>query len=77
MKSIKLGHNYTDSVTGFSGIAIARIEYLTGCTQYQLQPKIDKDGKVPDSVWFDENRLSANATSTGGPAPSSLPSFGR
>lgn len=46
-----------DKVTGFTGIATSKHIYLTGCNQYGLQPKVDKDGKVPDKQYFDEGRL--------------------
>ena len=55
-----------------------RSEYLNGCMRYAVQGKVDKDGKVPDSVYFDELQLEvigdtemAKAEpnrSTGGPA---------
>ena len=49
----KLGHHYRCRVTGHKGIAIARCEFLTGCTRLNLQGKA-KDGKVPSSEWVDE-----------------------
>ena len=49
MKQIRLGEKYTDSVTKYSGIAIGRCVYLTGCVQVLLIPdKLTKDGKRPD-----------------------------
>lgn len=53
----KLGKLAKDKITGFEGIITSKHIYLTGCTQYGLQPKIDKDGKVPDKNYFDEGRL--------------------
>jgi len=35
---IRLGDVAKDRVTGFEGVTVARIEYLNGCIQYQLQP---------------------------------------
>lgn len=46
-----------DKITGFEGIITSKHYYITGCAQYGLQPKIDKDGKVPDSRYFDEGRV--------------------
>lgn len=57
--AIELGQKAKDCVTGFSGIVTARVEYLTGCTQYGVSPGLDKDGKVMDTQYFDENRLTA------------------
>jgi len=52
-----LGKTVKDIVTDFVGIATAKIEYLTGCNQYEVKPKVDKDGKYQDSKWFDENHI--------------------
>lgn len=54
---IKLGSKVRDSVSGFEGVAIARVEYLNGCTQYGVLPKIPADGKMPDAVYIDYQRL--------------------
>jgi len=55
MKS-NLGKEARDKVTGFTGIITGHCEYLTGCSQYGIQPKVDKEGKVPDTRWVDVNR---------------------
>ena len=52
-----LGKILKDKITGFEGIATSKHIYLTGCAQYALQQKIDKDGKIPDLKYFDEGRL--------------------
>lgn len=52
-----LGSVMRDKITGFEGAVTARTEWLTGCATVELQPRVDKDGKVPKSEWFDENRL--------------------
>lgn len=57
MKKIELGMKCKDIITGFEGIAIAKTEWLTGCTRFGLQPPVDKDGKVPEAVWFDETAM--------------------
>ena len=56
---IELGKQVKDIVTGFSGIATARVEYLNGCVQYCVKPKMTKkdNGKVPDGYYFDEKQL--------------------
>jgi hypothetical protein len=54
---IELGDEVKDSVTGVKGIATARCEFLHGCTRVGVQPPIGKDGKIPDSVYFDEPQL--------------------
>lgn len=74
----KLGEKLRDRVTGFEGIATSRTEYLNGCVQYVLTPKIKKgETKYPTGVDLDEEnlvRVSAGVTPklksvrTGGPA---------
>lgn len=54
---IRLGDIVVDEVTGFSGMATARIEYLTGCVQYKVQPMGLFEGKIVESEWLDAQRL--------------------
>lgn len=54
---IPLGKKAKDKITGFTGIIIGRIQYLTGCNQYGLCPSVGKDGKTGDTQWFDEGRI--------------------
>lgn len=51
-----LGYTMRDKVTGFTGIATGHVEYITGCDQLLLVPKVDADGKLRDSQWFDTQR---------------------
>lgn len=53
---IKLGNVVRDAVTGFEGVATAKVEYINGCTQYCVTPK-STDGKMPDAVYLDHQRL--------------------
>lgn len=53
----KKGIEAKDAITGFSGVITARIDYITGCKQYLIQPPVNKDGVIPDSQQFDENRI--------------------
>lgn len=76
---VSVGDLVQDSLTGLKGIATCRSEWLFGCVRVQVQPqKLDKDGKAPEAVHFDEGQLKvlkkqvfigipATATSTGGP----------
>lgn len=52
-----LGKKAKDMITGFSGIIIGKIEYLTGCNQYGITPPINKEGATGDTQWFDINRV--------------------
>ena len=54
---IKLGSKVKDKVTGFMGIATARVNYLNGCIQYCIEPRVDKDGKKSKDHYIDEGQL--------------------
>lgn len=58
MKTV-LGKTYSDRITGFAGVATAKIQYLTGCEQTGLQPRELRDGKPMETVWFDDQKLTA------------------
>jgi len=54
---IKLGSKVKDTVSGFTGIAESKIEFLNGCIQYSIVPKVGKDNKKGESLWVDEEQL--------------------
>ncbi len=54
---INLGDKVKDSVTGFTGIAIGRTEWLHGCNRFIVQPAVNKSGVIPESSTFDEPQL--------------------
>jgi len=55
---IKLGQKVKCTVTGFTGIATSRVEYLNGCVQFAVTPqKKPKDSKYPDGSYIDEGQL--------------------
>lgn len=54
---MKLGATTTDKITGFEGVITGHAEYISGCSQYLVQPRNDKDGKYVQSMWIDEDRL--------------------
>ncbi len=72
---IKLGKKVRDTVSGFEGVAVSSHEYLQGCRRISIQPKVDKEGKLPDTCSFDEPQLEyvdtekalPSNTKTGGP----------
>lgn len=57
IKKVKLGDEVECTVTGFKGIAVCRTQYLNGCDRLGVQPPIDKDGKHPEALHFDEMQL--------------------
>lgn len=72
---MQLGDMMRDTITGFTGVAISKHEYLNGCVRWSLQPKDMKDGKPVESQSFDEEQLELVSTGTrkfvtpkGGPA---------
>jgi hypothetical protein len=58
MTAITLGSRVADRINGFNGLVTGRLEYLNGCRQFLVKPeKLDKDGKVQDGIWIDEQYL--------------------
>jgi hypothetical protein len=67
---ITLGEKVTDRITGFTGVATARAEYLNGCVRIQIEPRVQEDGKLPEAQWIDEQRLTdTSEAEAGGPGP--------
>ena len=71
-----LGDHVKDSITGFSGIAIARTEWINGCSRIHVQPVKLKDGSTIEPEAFDEPQIVLvkkktvkRKTDTGGPRP--------
>jgi hypothetical protein len=54
---ITLGSKVRDTLTGFTGTATGRTEWLYGCTRICIEPNEMKDGKPIEGVWFDEQRI--------------------
>ncbi len=81
-----LGKQVEDTVTGLRGTAIARLVYMNGCVQYQIQPKIVVDGVPVEPKWYDNEQVKLvskrkavknKRTPPGGPPPSSVPHKGK
>lgn len=71
---IKLGNKVEDIVSGFTGIATAKVEYLNGCIQYCVAAK-SLEGKPGENVYFDVQQLkvvdegvTVQSNVTGGPS---------
>ena len=54
---IKLGDKVRCIHTGFTGVATTKMEFMNGCIQYEVVPRVGKDGKMPDGVFIDEGSL--------------------
>jgi len=52
-----LGKKVEDKISGFRGIVVSICEYLYGCKQAGVLPRIDKDGKKQPAEWFDIGSL--------------------
>ena len=75
---IKLGQKVKDKITGFEGIVIAKVEYLTveyltGCIQYCVKPQMRESGKMPEGSYIDEVQLEVIDEM---PKPTPIPSGG-
>jgi len=60
MNKITLGTKVKDTITGFTGIAIARTEHLNGAPQVCVEGQGLNEDQLPvGEVWFNESRLVA------------------
>ncbi len=58
MKEIELGNKVKDKITGFTGIAVSKVEYLhDNISFYVLPSTLDTDGKYPEGKYIDWQRL--------------------
>jgi len=55
--SVTLGAEYRDKITKFKGICTGSCDYISGCNQALLAPRVGKDGKKNGGEWFDVQRL--------------------
>jgi hypothetical protein len=51
----EFGYTYRDPITGFEGICVGKAQFMTGCDQSLLSPKIGSPSKDP--AWYDDLRL--------------------
>ena len=59
---MRLGQEVRDRVTGFTGIVTAKVEYLNGCVQYHVRPKVREDQKFPEGAYIDQEYLEVIGT---------------
>jgi len=71
-----LGTEVKDTITGYSGIVIARCQWLHNCNTYGVKSKTLKEGVPIPCEYFDEPSLETISTKkfeehrgTGGPCP--------
>ncbi len=77
---INYGDEVEDSQTGFRGKAGTKVQHITGCTTFIVNPPPDKEGKYQDGLNFASTRLKvikpvaiqAPQATRGGPATRSV-----
>ncbi len=52
-----MGDKVKDVVTGYTGIVVTRIDYMTGCNHYGVESVVEKPGDEPKYQNCDEQRL--------------------
>ena len=76
MSEIQLGDKVKCKLSGFTGIATARTEFLNGCIQIEVLPKVKKNNEIVEAQSIDEQSLKVitrvkkeieEEESTGGP----------
>lgn len=53
---IELGDKVQCTISGFTGIAVSRVEFINGCIQYTVVPKCKKN-TPSEGMDFDEQSL--------------------
>lgn len=54
---MEFGSPVRDKITGFAGTLTGRCDYISGCSQGLVTPKVGADGAFKGSEWFDLQRL--------------------
>ncbi|HED05845.1 MAG TPA: hypothetical protein ENI61_04080 [Ignavibacteria bacterium] len=54
---IKLGDKVRDKISGFTGIVVAKSEFLNGCIQCDIMPKCKTKDKMPEAQGIDIQSL--------------------
>jgi hypothetical protein len=54
---IQLGDKVKDRISGYTGIAFGRFEWLYGCVRFNVQSQELHEGKPVESQVFDEEQL--------------------
>ena len=52
-----LGTTQRDKITGFEGVVTGFCQYISGCNQAMLVPKVGEKGEFKEPHWFDVQRL--------------------
>lgn len=52
-EGFEIGDVARDKITGFEGTIVGVTQWTTGCARASLQPRVGKDGKIPESAGVD------------------------
>jgi len=56
-KEIQLGDKVKCKYTGFIGIATMKTEFINGCIQIGVIPRVGKENKIPEEIGIDSQSL--------------------
>ena len=59
---MKIGATVTDKITGFTGVVTGIVDYISGCSQALVTPRVKPDSAAEDGRWFDLQRLDVDAS---------------
>lgn len=57
MPKLELGLTAKDKITGFTGILVAKCEFLHGVTKWCIQPKELVNGSPVKPIYYDEVQI--------------------
>lgn len=57
-----LGVHVTTKIELFKGCIVSRMDSITGCNLYCIQPEVGTDGKFIESIWCNEHNLEIDAS---------------
>lgn len=56
-QDFRFGLKVRDVITGVTGTATGKCDYISGCSQVLVAPRYKEDGTKVDAEWFDIQRL--------------------
>ena len=56
-QKIQLGDTVKCKYTGFKGVVVSMTEFINGCVQFGVAPKVGKDNKYNEELGIDEESL--------------------
>jgi len=57
MLHFKNGDIVRDKLSGYRGTVTGITKYLNGCIRAIVQPRVDKDGKMPEAEYIDSEQI--------------------